>query len=256
MQGRPSEVVEPHSRLLRLTLEADNAREYWRRPQAHVASPTRVDEAFNNYWFGARSMDRVRDLLTNFDLRFAAYPDALATLHAWSELDRDTRVAICHWHVQFSDPVYRAFTGELCPTRREGGQSLTRDAVLRWVRDLDPAERWSPATHAQFASKLLSCAHFAGLVGSTRDPRPLLTPRVTTSALGYLLHVLRQIDFAGSLHDNPYLRSVGIVGSLLDDRVRSIPGITLNRVANVVEFAFEHDSPLAWVRATQMDHAA
>jgi len=256
MRERPSEVVAPHSRLLRLTLEADNAREYWRRPQAHVGSPERVAEAFNDYWFGARSMERVRDLLANFDLRFAAYPAALETLHAWSEADRDTRVAICHWHVQLADPIYRAFTGELLPARREGGRPLTRDAVLRWVRDRDPGERWGPATHAQFASKLLSCAHAAGLVGSTRDPRPLLTPRVTTSALGYLLHLLRHLEFAGSLHDNPYLRSVGIVGMLLDDRIRAVPGITLSRVANVVEFAFDHAAPLAWVRATQMDHAA
>jgi hypothetical protein len=256
MPKRPSEAVELHSRILRVTLEADNAREYWRRPEAHAPTPDRVERAFNEYWFGARSMDRIRDLLNNFDARFGAYPAALEALGAWPEIDRETRVVICHWHVQLADPLYRAFSGDHCPVRREGGRPLTRDAVLRWVRTQDPAERWSAATHAQFASKLLSCAHAAGLVTRNQDPRPLTTPRVTIAALGYLLHLLRGIDFAGSLHDNAYLRSVGIIGAVLDDRVRTLPGVSLRRVADLVEISFEHDSPLSWVRATQTEHAA
>lgn len=251
-----SEAVELHSRILRVTLEADNAREYWRRPAAHTGGADRVEAAFSEYWFGARSMGRIRDLLNNFDARFAAFASGLAALSAWPEIDRETRVVICHWHVQLSDGLYRAFTGELCPSRREGGRPLTRDAVLRWVRSQDRSQRWGAATHAQFASKLLSCAHAAGLVTRTSDPRPCSTPRVTNAALGYLLHLLRGVDFAGSLHDNPYLHSVGIIGAVLDDRVRTLPGITLRRVADLVEFSFEHESPLAWIRATQIEHTA
>jgi hypothetical protein len=256
MPKRPSEAVEFHSRLLRVTLEADNAREYWRRPAAHTHTPERVDTAFTEYWFGSRSMDRIRDLLNNFDERFGAFPAALDALAASPELDGETRVLICHWHVQLADPLYRAFTGGYCPSMREGGRDLSRDTVLRWVRSQDPSERWSATTQAQFASKLLSCAHAAGLVTRTRDPRPLTTPRVTSAALGYLLYLLRGIEFAGSLHDNPYLRSVGIVGGVLDDRVRTLPGVSMRRVANHVEISFEHDSPLAWLRATQTEHAA
>jgi hypothetical protein len=256
MPKHPSEAGQPHSRILRVTLEADNAREYWRRPQAHALTPDRVHAAFTEYWFGARSMDRIRDLLNNFDERYAAYPAALEALAAWPDLDRETRVVICHWHVQLADPLYRMFTGEFCPLEREGGRALTRDAVLRWVRGQDPSGRWSAATHAQFASKLLSCAHAAGLVTRTLDPRPLSTPRVTSAALGYLLYILRGIEFAGSLHDNPYLRSVGVVGSILDDRVRTLPGVSMRRIADLVDLSFEHDSPLAWVRATQTEHAA
>ncbi len=256
MTKRPSEVVELHSRLLRVTLEADNARAYWTRPQAQLATPDRVEQAFHGYWFGSRSMDRIRDLLNNFDERFAAFPAALAALAAWADIDRETRVVICHWHVQLADPLYRAFSGEYCPDMREGGRSLSRDAVLRWVRTRDPSGRWGATTQAQFASKLLSCAHAAGLVTRNLDPRPLTTPRVTNGALGYLLHLLRGVEFAGSLHDNPYLRSVGIVGALLDDRVRALPGVSLRRVADLVEFSFDYDSPLAWVSATQTEHAA
>lgn len=256
MPKRPEEVTEPHSRLLRVTLEEDNAREYWRRADAQQASPTRIDAAFKGYWFGARSMDRIRDLLHNFDARFAAFPHALAALSAWPDIDRQTRVLVCHWHVQLSDPLYRAFTGEHCPLAREGGRTLSRDSVLRWVRSQDPQDRWGPATQAQFASKLLSCAHAAGLVTRIKDPRPLATPRVTSAALGYLLYVLRGVSFAGSLHDNPYLRSVGLVGGILDDRLRGLPGVAMRRIADLVELTFDHDSPVEWVRATQTEHAA
>lgn len=249
-------MTEPHSRLLRVTLEEDNAREYWRRPQARQPGLGRVEAAFGGFWFGSRSMPRIRDLLANFDARFGAYPHALAALSDWHTIDRETRVLVCHWHVQLSDPLYRAFTGELCPRKREGEQALSRDAVVRWVRSRDPDERWGAATHVQFASKLLSCAHAAGLVTTIKDPRELGLPRVTSAALGYLLYMLRGVEFAGSLHDNPYLRSVGLVGSLLDERVRTLPGVSLRRVADLVDFHFEHDSLLAWVHATQKEHAA
>lgn len=256
MPKRPEEATEPHSRLLRVTLEEDNAREYWRRPEVQQPTSSRVEAAFHGYWFGARSIDRIRDLLNNFDARFGAYPHALAALSAWPNIDRPTRVLVCHWHVQLSDPLYRVFTGELCPSKREGGLSLSRDSVIRWVRSQDRQGRWGAATHAQFASKLLSCAHAAGLVTRIKDPRPLAVPRVTSAALGYLLHMLRGVSFAGSLHDNPYLRSVGIVGGILDDRVRSLPGVSLRRIADLVDFGFEHENALEWVRATQTDCAA
>jgi len=247
----PREESEPHTRILRVTLEADNAREYWRHSQAHTPTANRVEQAFTGYWFGERSMPRIRTLLANFDRRFAAFPAALAALHMWSNIDGETRRVLCHWHVQLADPIYRAFAGDFCAERREGGRPLTRDLVLRWVRKLDTAERWSATTQAQFASKLLSCAYAAGLVETRRDPRRLQTPRVTPGALGYLLHALRTISIRGTLYDNPYLRSVGLVGTMLDARMRTLPGISIRRAGGLVELEFEHPTAVAWVRATQ-----
>lgn len=248
---RPAEITEFHTRILRVTLEVDNAREYWRRPEAHVDSPSRSEAAFHGYWFGSRSAPRIHDLLANFDLRFAAFPSGLAALSAWPDLPQSVRIPICHWHLQLADPLYRAFAGELCVDRRESGRPLTRDVVVRWVGGVDSEGRWSPASHLQFASKLLSCAHSAGLVGTRRDPRPVVAPRVPDAALGYLLYLLRDVDFRGSLHANPYLASVGIDVSVLDDRLRSIPGISLRRAANVVEVEFDYPSPRDWVTRTQ-----
>jgi hypothetical protein len=251
MLERVPEIREPHSQLLRVTLEVDNARAYWQR----VGRPTTQDEAeraFVEYWFGTKSMERVRDLLSAFRNRFDAYPDALEALHAWTDIDRASRVLICHWHLQLADPIYRRFTGELLPERRAAGRKdISRGPVLRWVNTLEEYARWSPATRAGYASKLLSAAHAAGLIASIRDPRPLVLPRVSAPALGYLMYLLRGVEFEGSLHANPYLRSVGLEGSLVDDRLRSLAGLSYRRIGDLSEITWEYESLADWVRHTR-----
>ena len=74
---------------------------------------------------------------------------------------------------------------------------------------------------------------------------------MTAGALGYLLHLLRSVDFAGSLHANPYLRSIGVVGASFLDRVRAVPGVSVRSIADLVELHFDHSTLCEWVRATQ-----
>lgn len=254
MPDRVPETREPHTQLLRVTLEVDNARAYWQR--VTTPKPMTVDQeaerAFVEFWFGTKSMPRVRDLVNAFRARFAAFPDALEALHAWAEVDRVTRVVICHWHLQLSDPIYRRFTGDFLPERRAGGRdTITRALVLRWMNAIDVDERWSPATRAGFASKLLSAAHSAGLVASIRDPRSLTLPRVSPAALGYLMYLLRGVEFEGSLHDNPYLRSVGLEGSVVDDKLRAVVGVSCRRIGDVADFSWDYESLTDWVRHTR-----
>jgi hypothetical protein len=254
MLERVSETKEPHTQLLRVTLEVDNARAYWQ----HVSSPKQMtvdqeaERAFVEFWFGTKSMPRVRDLVNAFRARFAAFPAALEALHAWADIDRITRVVICHWHLQLCDPTYRRFTGEFLPERRASGRdTITRAIVLRWMNEVDVDERWSPATRAGFASKLLSAAHSAGLVASIRDPRALTLPRVSPAALGYLMYLLRSVEFEGSLHDNPYLRSVGLEGSVVDDKLRAAVGVSCRRIGDVADLSWDFESLTDWVRHTR-----
>ena len=117
--------------------------------------------------------------------------------------------------------------------------------MLRWVKSEVP-ERWAEATCVQFASKLLSAASEAGVISPKRDPRSLLVPKVPDVALAYLLHLLQGIRFAGTLTDNPYLASVGLVEGFLDQRLRSLPGLTFRRMAHLTEFEWEAPSLTAW----------
>ena len=110
MSPKASEAKQVHTRLLKCALEVEDSRAYWRH-RAEVAEAS-AHVAFDEFWFGARSLARVRVLLTNLRARFDAFPGSLAVLARWRQMDPDTRKVLCHWHLQAADPLYRRF-----PTR-------------------------------------------------------------------------------------------------------------------------------------------
>ena len=247
---QPSEVTEVHTRLLKLALGIEEARAYWAHLDPAVPPGARALRAFEQRWFGPKSLDRVKTLLPYLAVKYDAYPEALAVLRRWKHMDPATRQVVCHWHTQLSDPIYRRFTGEFLLARRDLKEpKVDRPAVARWFRQTWP-DRWSEATVLQFASKLLSAASEAGLVSPKRDPRALLFPKVPDPALAYLLHLLRAVQHGGSLTENPYLESVGLGGGFLDQRLRSIPSVKLRRMGGLVEVDWTHPNLAAWAEAT------
>ncbi len=241
MTEAPAEVESVHTRLLKCALEVEAARAYWAQPSA----PTSAEHAFEAYWFGAKSLPRVKVLLTNLRARFDAFPESLPILRAWP-MSPSTRTAICHWHLQLSDPLYRAFSGTFLPQRRERlRQEITRDLVIRWVEDQGPG-RWTASTRIQFASKLMSCAFGAGLLASNRDPRELRWPTIENQGLEYMLYLLRGVKTQGSLLDNPYFASVGLTGAGLQERLRALPGLVFSRQGGVIDFGWRYPSLTAW----------
>jgi hypothetical protein len=244
----PRECTALHTRLLKCTLEAENARAYWRRMHS-AGGPVTARRVQEEFWFGARSAGRVVILLANFRARFDAFPPALEALALWHAMEPQTRRVICHWHLQLSDPLYRRFTGEFLLERRQRRPAeVSLTPVLQWVGELS-ASRWGPATRIQFASKLLSSAMAAGLIASRRDPRPLTLPPIDDLALGYLLYLLKGTRFEGSLLANPYLHSVGLVGPDLERRLKTIPGLRFRRQGDLVDFGWQYSGLGAWSRA-------
>lgn len=247
---RRSEATEVHTRILRLALGIEESRSYWEHVDPSIPPAQRALIAFEQRWFGAKSLERVRYLLANFADRYDAFPDALAVLQRWHSMDAATRQVVCHWHLQLSDPLYRGFTGSFLVERRSQRDArVDRDITLRWVKSEFP-KRWSQATCVQFASKLLSAASEAGVVSPKRDPRSLLLPKVSDVALGYLLHLLRGTRFDGALTENPYLASVGLNAGYLAQRLRALPGLTFQRMGHLTEFEWATPSLRAWAEAT------
>ncbi len=248
MTDRPAEASAVHTRLLKCALEIPDSRAYW--THAGNGKPVTAQRAFDEYWFGARSLPRVEVLLANMRARFDAFPSALLALRQWPEMSPNTRRLVCHWHLQLADPLYRSFTGEYLATRRTGSRpEVTRDLVVSWVGDQGPG-RWTVSTRIQFASKLLSSAYAAGLVSANRDPRPVVAPPVPAEALEYLMYLLRETDFAGTLLDNLYLASVGLMGSVLDERLASLRGLEFRRQGDLNDFGWRHASLREWAEAT------
>ena len=195
-------------------------------------------------------------LLANLRARYDAYPSALQALGAWEEMDPDTRRLICHWHVQLSDPLYRAFTGSFLVARQSGSRpTLTHDLTVDWVGE-QSSGRWNMATRIQFASKLLTSAHGAGLIVSNRDPRPLVFPRVSEPALTYLMYLLRGVQFEGTLLENPYLTSVGLQGGNLEDRLRGLSALRFRRQGDLIDFGWGFGGLEEWASSLSLPSRA
>jgi hypothetical protein len=250
LDGAPGEGLQVHTGILRIALGVEDSRSYWEHVDPTVPHVQRASLAFEQRWFGNRSLDRIRFLLSNFALRYDAYPEAFSVLRRWRAMDTSVRQTICHWHLQLSDPIYRRFAGQFLVERRGlRDPKVDRAVVLRWVKTQFP-ERWSESTCVQFASKLLSAASEAGLVTSGRDPRALLFPKVPDVALAYLLHVLRSVRFAGTFAENPYLASVGLTDGFLDQRLRGLRGLRYRRMGDLTELDWEAPTLGAWANAT------
>ena len=231
--------------MLKFTLGVEETRDYLEHRDPEAASPTTID-AFEGRWFGARSEPRTKIILRNLKARFDAYPHALKTLVAWTGMDPQVRTLICHWHTQLTDPTYRAFAGQYLPDRLMSATPyVTLDGVVSWVTTTYPGD-WQPTTVRQMASKLMSTAFQSGLLDSTTEQRRIVVPRVPEEAFTYLMYLLRGIEFEGTLLDNPYLRSVGLEGLLIEDRLRQNQDVAFRRQGDLIDFDWAQPDLETW----------
>jgi hypothetical protein len=260
------EVSLSHTRLLRTSLCLEESRAYWKNYRVDTFKENTLEEntfkentlkentpkeklavvAFEERWFGSKSMARVRSLLVEFHHRFEAYPIALTLLRLWCPSDLTTRQNICHWHMQLTDPLYRAFTGVFLEQRRQQpNPSIDRDIVARWVTQQFTSE-WSSATTLRMATGLIGASAAAGLCTENSGTRLLKFPQVTDEALAYWVYFLRHLSFQGSILDNPYFNSVGLNDTFLEKRLRSLPGITFNRMGELYDFGWHYPDLKTW----------
>ena len=243
-----AEVTRFHTRLLKCDLCTDECRAYWQHASQEGFTPD-PETAFSEYWFGARSLPRVRMLLAALRERFDLWPEALEVLAAWPSMTVATRRAICHWHLQLADPLYRKFTGVCLPQRRAAGKLvIRRTSVVQWIDQVCPA-RWQISTRIQFTRKLIHSAEQAGLLVVGDDAVEIQTMRVDDVSLTYLMYLLRCTQFAGTLLQNPYVASLGLDADEIVARLRRIPAIGFQRQSGLQEFNWQYDSLAHWARA-------
>ncbi|MEN8446803.1 MAG: hypothetical protein ABG776_17535 [Cyanobacteria bacterium J06555_13] len=243
-----AEVAQFHTRLLRVSLALDESRTYWEHAMPELPKTQRALLAFEGRWFGSKSMERVKRLLAEFSHRYEMYPDVLAVLRQWKPKDPVTRQNICHWHLQLTDPMYRAFTGDFLEQRRfQSAATINRDIAARWVSQ-NLSTQWASATVLRMATALITCATAAGLCESTPGSRSLGYPKVTDEALGYWLYTLRGLQFEGTLLANPYLASVGLSEGFLEDRLRQLSGLRFSRMGELHEFQWQYPDVSHWAK--------
>ncbi|MEH2361137.1 BrxA family protein [Nostoc sp.] len=242
------EVSQFHTRLLRTSLALEESRAYWEYLKAGIPKEKRAVIAFEERWFGSKSMARVRSLLIEFSHRFDTYPTALRVLSQWRPNNPTTRQNICHWHMQLTDPIYRSFTGIFLEQRRlQSNSDIDRDIVARWVTQQLESE-WSAATTFRMATGLIATAAAAGLCSENSGMRSLKYPKVTDEALVYWLYFLRDLYFEGSLLSNPYFNSVGLFDSFLEQRLTRLPGLSFTRMGNLYDFGWHYADLTSWAK--------
>ncbi len=248
---RSREAVDVHTRILRVTLAEPECRAYWENVDLAVPAAQRAALAFEQRWFGAKSMARVQTLIAALADRFDPFPASLAVLRAWPELRAPARVLVCHLHLQLTDPVYRAFTGDFLVKRRASGHTtIGRDQVERWVHDTW-GDRWAAATRLKFAGNLLTAAGEAGLLAGRRDPRSLALPPLSDEGLGYTLYLLREAVPDASLVDNPYVGSLGLTREALLDRLRGGDTLRVRNLGDIVDVEWAAPSLQQWAEQTR-----
>ena len=242
----PAENTNIHTGILRCMLAAEDSYAYWRRVDTSVPPAVRPKQAFEQRWFGTKSEARAQILIRSMVTRFDAYPEALTLLQRLGQVSSKLRPLICHVHTQLGDPIYRRFTGEYLPMRRDQGHTtIDRETVARWVDTLEPG-RWSASTCIKFGSNMLATAYEAGVVAGRRDPRNVALGPIPDAAVGYFLYLLRGVKIDGSLTENPYLRSLGVTSESFGAIAPRIPGIRFTEVAGLVELTFLEPSLTAW----------
>lgn len=241
------EVNEMHTRLLQVTLIAQESQVFWEKYHDEVT----IEEMYEEYWFGDINKATVRNLFNNLKNRFVQFPHSLYALQKWKNISIAERNIVCHWHLQLSDPLYRKFTASYLYERFLFPPATTsRDDVILWISHISQ-ERWRRSTQVQFASKLASCAKSVGFIEGNKDPRNLKYPPVSSQALSYLFYLLREIDIAGSLMENPYLKSVGLEGSILQTQLRQCRDINVQKMGDIVEFNWKYKNLREWADARE-----
>lgn len=240
------EVDQIHTRLLRISLAVAESRAYWERWRVGIPREQLAVVAFEERWFGNKSLSRVRHLLTEFSHRYDAYSAAFGVLLCWQPKDPITRQNICHWHLQLTDPIYRLFTGDFLEQRRsQRNPSIDRDVTVRWLQQQIKRE-WSSATTLRMATGLVGTSAAAGLCSENPGSRQLRYPKVTDEALGYWLHFLRHLSIEGTLLNNAYFASVGLSEGFLEQRLRRLPELSFGRMGDLYDFGWHHEDLSSW----------
>ena len=184
-------MTEEHTGLLRMGLEVEASRIFWKLATEGETSRERRARASAEDWYPDFSEARLRYVLSELERRFP--PATRSALRAWSPEEQSALV--CHWHLQWSDPLYRDFTSSYLVTAwAMPDQGIGVSDVEGWLLQRGTHHGWSPSTRRRLASGLLGAATEAGFLAGHGRRRELRTVGVDRTSLAYLRAFLADQD--------------------------------------------------------------
>ncbi len=208
-------VTSEHTGLLRMGLEVEASRLFWTQANNLETSRARRARAQAEGWYPDFSEARLRYVLAELERRFP--PAARTALRAWRPEQQSALV--CHWHLQWSDPLYRDFTSSYLVTAwAMPHHGVGVSDVEGWLFQRRTHLDWSPSTRRRLASGLLGAATEAGFLSGNGRRRELRTVSVDRTSLAYLRAFLAEQE------NEPAGEEIflsGTVGTSSDVRPRS-----------------------------------
>lgn len=206
-----------HTGLLRMGLEVKASMLFWKRAEAGENPKERRQRALHEGWFPSLSEARLRYLLGELEKRF--HGPALDALKIWKPEAERQAPLVCHWHLQWSDPLYRDFSsGYLVGLWAQPERGITVAGVEGWLEQRGSHSGWSPSTRRRLASGLLAAASQAGFLQGNGRQRDLRTVTADGPSLAYLRALVRNQDGADRLAEE-ILLSGTVAESPLGERL-------------------------------------
>ncbi len=225
--GPLAESNELPKHLPRCAMLVEESLAYWEHIDPRSSPEDRLDEARRDRWFGPpQHPSRISNLLTELAARFDAFPHALRLLQSIA-LPPASCPLVCHVHFALADVRYRRFTGEYLADRRERGLGAAGvEQVAEWIAANERA-LGRPSSHAGLAKRLLVSAGEAGLIEEDGAPRAVGPPELLGMVVAYVLYLLREIRFSGTLLENAYLRGLGVTAENVRETIEAAPGVRM-----------------------------
>lgn len=185
-------------------LEATASRIYWNHADPSQSSSEHRSRAASESWFPDLSEARRNYLLREFDKRFS--PAHLRALKAALPEPGAATALVCHWHLQWSDPLYREFTSDyLVGAWARPDARLDVDAVQSWLQGRGSHSEWSASTLRRLSSGLLAAAGEAGFLKGAGRKKELRTVTVDPAGMDYLREQLLEDEGEPGLGEEIFL---------------------------------------------------
>ena len=187
-------VTEPHFFSYRVGARFLETKEYIQKVSPDETLSGITERAIREGWFGSKSKDYARRLVSALYSRISEYRTGFALLkNSVDELEPLDLRMILHFQLHLSDPYYRWITGVFFPERRRDGFLFVSVDELSIAFAERVETDVNSVTLRSYSSKILTLARDLGILKG-KSKKEFDSPIVSEKALLYILAVWQSLS--------------------------------------------------------------